>query len=234
MGSKPYRVAIVPAAGIGSRFSREQKKTFVNLGGIPLIAHTLRALEHSELITEIIPSVMEEDREIFVDLMREFNFKKIKKIASGGKERQDSVNNALNLIKEADVVLIHDGVRPFVTDKLINSLISSLNGCDGVVPGVPLRDTIKEVGEDGIVLSTPKRERLFAVQTPQVFNREIIKRAYERAYIDKYYATDDAALLERIGGKVRIIRGSLFNIKITFPEDIILGEFILKRLEAFV
>jgi len=126
--------------------------------------------------------------------------------------------------------LIHDGVRPLISAELIERLLSEVKGFDGAVPGLPVKETMKKVNTKGIVTSTVKREGIWSIQTPQVFPFKIIKEAYDKAYEDNFYATDDAALVERIGGKVKIVEGSPFNIKITTPEDIEMAEYLLPKL----
>lgn len=227
-------IAIVPSAGIGKRFSLSVKKTFTSLQGAPLIAHTLKRLCEEELITEVLPVISREDIEKCSLMIREFGLRKVNRIAPGGNERQDSVFNALKLIEQEtaakdSIILIHDGVRPFIPEGLIGRLIRELDTCDGVVPGLPLKETIKETDAQEMVISTVDRERFRSVQTPQAFRYSTIKKAYDSASSEAHYATDDAALVERAGGKVRVIAGSPFNIKITTPEDLDMIEFILSR-----
>ena len=230
-------IAIVPAAGIGRRFGSSQKKTFVDCSGVPLLIHTLKRLDSVKSITEIVPVIGKEDIGKAHKLIQTYNIKKVKRIAIGGKERQDSVYNALCLIgnySPEDLVLIHDGARPFVTAELIKKLLSEIQGnksIDGVIPGIPVKDTIKEAGDDGIVLSTKKREKLRAVQTPQVFRYGVLRKAYDRARKNGFYATDDAALVEKTGGKVKIIPGHPYNIKVTTPEDMGMVEYLIKNSE---
>jgi 2-C-methyl-D-erythritol 4-phosphate cytidylyltransferase len=233
---KPYKViAIVPAAGLGKRFGQGTNKSFQVLGGRPLIIWSLKALQAVEEICEIIPVLKSEDMEIVQRLLEEEDFPKIKRIAAGGKERQDSVYNGLKYMEDKNcIVLIHDGVRPLIRTHLVEELIKQMydairnkEECDGIIPGVPVKDTIKET-EDGFVSKTLKRGSLWAVQTPQVFPYKKILRAYEKAAREGYYATDDAALIERYGGTVKVIMGSYTNIKITTPEDLYIAEALLK------
>lgn len=230
-------VAIVPAAGYGKRFGEGKNKPFYPLMGKPLIIWTLEVLQNIEEITEIIPVLKEEDLIICGELVERYNITKVKRIVPGGKERQDSVYNAVRIIDDkTSVVLIHDGARPLVDKDLIRRAAVELKDYDGVVVGVPVKDTIKTVrgqesgsrGEDIIVEGTLNRNLLWAIQTPQVFVFHKIKDVYEKAMADKYYATDDAALVEWYGGKVKIIMGSYRNIKITTPEDILIAEALLK------
>lgn len=226
-------IAIVPAAGLGTRFNASVKKTFININGIPLLIHTLKRLCDEEAVTEIIPVLKDEDIENGFELVKKYNLDKIVRIAPGGKERQDSIYNALQLVENKDrssvedIILIHDGVRPFIPKDLIASLIAELKNADGAIPGVSVKETLKAAAADGTVVSTMDREKFWAVQTPQAFFFNIIQKAYEMAYAEGFYATDDAALVERTGGKVKIIPGSPFNIKVTTPEDMEFVKWIL-------
>lgn len=228
--TSPIVAAIVPSAGSGTRFSSTIKKTYTIIGSKPVIIHTLERLQESPLIDKIIPVVAQEDRDDFQELINQYSLHNIKDIASGGPQRQDSINNALSCITDADLVIVHDGVRPFIPPHLIESLIQNCLDVDGVIPGIPVSDTIKKVDQHNYVMTTVDRRSLISVQTPQVFKFTVFKKAYEKAYNEGYYGTDDASLIERIGGKVRFIKGSPFNIKITVPEDKILGEFIHQRM----
>lgn len=163
-------------------------------------------------------------------LFKAAGISKIIAVAKGGPERQDSVYNALKLLPPgAKTVLVHDGARPFVTPAFIRRLIKALGGFDGVVPALPPKDTIKEVSEKGTVVATLRRDALVSVQTPQVFSRDVLLNAYEKAMASGFYSTDDAALVEALGGKIKVVRGLAENIKITTPEDIAFAEALLKR-----
>ncbi len=226
-------VAIVPAAGLGKRFGEEKNKPFYPLLKKPLIIWTLETLQGIEEIAEIIPVLKEDDLIVCGDLVEQYNITKVKRIVPGGQERQDSVYNALKILDDkTSVVLIHDGVRPLIEAGLIRKSLSELKDCEGVVVGVPVKDTIKEVeSQDGLIVNkTLNRNILWAIQTPQVFFFEKIRDAYGKATVDKYYATDDAALIERYGGKVKVIMGSYRNIKITTPEDIDIAEALMKNI----
>lgn len=224
--------AIIPAAGLGKRFGPGKDKLFQNLGGKPLILWTLEALQAIPEISEIIPVLKTEDTVSGQNIFEKYGITKIKRIAPGGKERQDSVYNGLRLIEDKHgIVLIHDGARPLAEQEFIEGMIAEMmrskETCDGIIPGVPVKDTIKEA-EKGLVRRTLKRYDLWAIQTPQIFLYEKISQAYEQAMEKRQYATDDAALLERCGGQIRIIDGSYRNIKITTPEDIIIAEALLR------
>ena len=221
-------VAIVPAAGIGERFGKDTNKPFATLGDKPLIIWTVATLQNLPEITEIIPVVKETDIKLCSRLFEEYAITKIKRVAPGGRERQDSVFHGLNLIRHRkSVVLVHDAVRPLIEPSLIQSALQQLNGCDGVVVGVPLKDTVKEV-RDGIVRNTPKRDLLWAAQTPQIFPYQVLYDAYEKAMADSFYTTDDSALVEMNGGVIKMVQGSYANIKVTTPEDLLIAEVFLK------
>jgi len=229
-------IAIIPAAGLGKRFGEGGSKQFQTLGDKPLVVWALEVFESIGDVTEIVPVFKSADMEQGRRLVEDYGISKVKRIASGGKERQDSVYNGLNLIGDgADVVLIHDAVRPLVKSSIIKESISQLKDCDGVVVGVPLKDTVKEVGttrnraESGVVKKTLKRDVLWAIQTPQVFKYAILMKAYKKAMGEKFYSTDDAAVVEKYGGKVKVIMGSYANIKITTPEDLDIAEMLLRK-----
>jgi len=229
-------IAIVPSAGLGKRFDPSRRKTFVSINGVPLLICTLKRLHSEDSIVEIIPVIRPEDTGRFNEMVKEYHMDKIKRVAPGGLERQDSIYNALRLIEEDGVeiyrnsyILIHDGVRPYIPEDLIGKLMEEIKDADGVIPGIPVKDTIKEIDGGGIVVSTLNREKVRAVQTPQFFSFRAVKKAYDKAYEDGFYATDDAALVERTGGRVKIIEGSPFNIKVTTPEDLKMVEYLLRK-----
>lgn len=228
-------VAIVPAAGLGKRFGSGTNKAFRTLHGKPLVIWSLQTLEAVSDIVEIIPVLKVDEMEQGRMLFEEYGLKKIKRIAAGGRERQDSVYNGLKLIEDKNcLVLIHDGVRPLIEKKLIENAINESpaspaeNGIDGVILGVPLKDTIKEA-VDGMITGTLKRASLWAVQTPQVFPYEKILTAYDLAMKEEFYSTDDSALVEHLGGKIKIVAGSYRNIKVTTPEDMDIAEALLRN-----
>ncbi|MBI5676755.1 MAG: 2-C-methyl-D-erythritol 4-phosphate cytidylyltransferase [Nitrospirae bacterium] len=222
-------VAIVPAAGIGRRFDGTVRKTFVALNGTPLLIHTLKRLQDNVAITEIIPVLKEEDIEKWSEVIEAHGLNKVKRIVPGGRERQDSVYNALKFLREESLILIHDGVRPLFSARLVERLINEINGFDGIVPVLPIKDTIKVIDAENIVVSTEDRSKLKAVQTPQVFPLRVIKEAYNKAYADGFHATDDAALVERMGGKIKVIEGSPFNIKVTTQEDLEMVQYLINE-----
>jgi 2-C-methyl-D-erythritol 4-phosphate cytidylyltransferase len=222
-------VAIVPAAGLGRRFGHDRNKPFETLGGKPVIVWALEALEHMGEVREIIPVLKESDIRTGIELFSRYRITKIRSVAPGGRERQDSVFNALHFIKEKPpVILIHDGVRPFFDTRVVKKALQALADCDGVVIGVPPKDTIKEM-EGGIIKQTLKRDTLISIQTPQLFRYQPLLNAYERAMQEAFYATDDSALVEWNGGRIRVIIGGYTNIKVTTPEDLVIAEAFLKK-----
>lgn len=223
--------ALIPAAGMGRRMGKALAKQFLPLGDKPMLAHTLLSFQRSSEVDEIIPVLSQEDMESCLrDIIEQYHITKVKTLVVGGKERQDSVMNGLQkLERDASIVLVHDGVRPFVTHEMIKESIDLAKKGQCVAVGVPLKDTVKQVDDKLMVRNTLERNRLWAIQTPQTFPVKILKRAYEEAYKHNVYGTDDAMLVERSGGKVHVIMGSYENIKITTPEDLILAEEILKR-----
>ncbi len=230
-------IAVVPAAGMGKRFGSGTNKPFHSLIGKPLIVWSLQVLESIKVVVEIIPVLKIEDMDTGIDIFEQSGLSKIKKIAPGGKERQDSVYSGLKLIEDEDcIVLIHDGVRPLIEKALVEKILrhmsdsmSDKEDCDGIIPGVPLKDTIKESSDGEFVKQTVKRDSLWAIQTPQVFHYKSIMKAYETAMKERYYTTDDAALIERYKGRVKIMTGSYTNIKVTTPEDLAIAEFFLSK-----
>lgn len=219
---------VIVAAGTGSRMNMGINKQFIKLEGKEIIAYTIEKFYNNSNIEDIVVVVKEDESEFFKkEILDKYNFKNIK-IAYGGKERQDSVYNGLKLLDEkCDVVLIHDGARPFVSDKIIDKSIEEAKEHKAIVVGVPVKDTIKVIDNDKNIVDTPNRSVLWAVQTPQTFDYNILIDAYKDAFKNKFYGTDDAMLVERIGYKVKMLEGSYNNIKITTQEDLNIGSQIL-------
>jgi 2-C-methyl-D-erythritol 4-phosphate cytidylyltransferase len=227
-------VVIIPAGGTGRRMGGEIPKQYLLLAGIPILVHTLRVFQHSPLVHQILLVVPEGDvAEVRRDIVERFDFPKVSLIIAGGMERQHSVKNALVHVRdEHEIVLVHDGVRPFVTGVMIERAVNGAKEFGAVAVGVPVRDTVKEADAAGRVVRTVQREGLWLTQTPQAFRREVILAAYEEAAVDGFYGTDDASLVERMGVPVRMIPGDKDNIKVTTPEDLELGERIVCRRKA--
>ena len=200
-----------------------------NREGVEIIYYTIEKFYKNKNIDDIVVVVKEDESEFFKkEILDKYNFKNVK-IAYGGKERQDSVYNGLKLLDEkCDVVLIHDGARPFVSDKIIDKSIEEAKEHKAIVVGVPVKDTIKVIDNDKNIVDTPNRSVLWAVQTPQTFDYNILIDAYKDAFKNKFYGTDDAMLVERIGYKVKMLEGSYNNIKITTQEDLNIGSQILR------
>jgi 2-C-methyl-D-erythritol 4-phosphate cytidylyltransferase/2-C-methyl-D-erythritol 2,4-cyclodiphosphate synthase len=224
-------VAIIPAGGAGKRLKAHLAKQYLFLNHTPVLVHTLKVFQKSKEIDNIILAVPSDDlvsvREEFID---KYGLTKVTTIVAGGKERQDSVRNALSAIDgKYDVVVIHDAVRPFVTEKMIRQVVAAAKITGAASAGVKAKDTIKETKKDNIVKATIPRQNLWLTQTPQAFKFELLKKAYKTAYDKKFYGTDDASLVERIGKKVKMIEGSYENIKITTSEDLIMAEALMKK-----
>lgn len=219
--------AVVPAAGKSVRMGED--KLLLPLGDVPVILRTLRALESSSYITEIIIAAQAEQIVPLSQLCKEAALGKVRKIVVGGETRSASV---LAGIREADpaseLIAIHDGDRPLVTVEIINAAIEKAAQRGAAAPAVPVKDTIKR-GADGMVIGTPDRAELFAVQTPQVFEHGLILGALEKAMADKAELTDDCSAVERIGMPVCLTEGSYDNIKLTTPEDLAVASAILER-----
>ena len=220
---------VIVSAGRGSRMKADINKQFLKLQNKEVIAHTIDKFYNNENIGEIIVVVREDEAEFFkINIIEKYGYKNIK-IAFGGSERQDSVYNGLKMVDEnCKIVLIHDGARPFVNNETIDSAIESAKENKCVIVGVPVKDTIKVIDENNNVCDTPDRSTLWSIQTPQVFEYSLIMKAHEKAREDNYYGTDDSMLMEYFGQKVKVVEGSYNNIKITTPEDLKIGEEILR------
>ena len=232
---KNKKIAVIPAAGMGIRMGISIPKQFLLIQDILILALTLMAFQESDHIDHIIVVVPKDEiKRCKQDIIEKYNITKTYKVVAGGKRRQDSVRFGLyaaqQIADDNDLVLIHDGVRPFINEGLIANLIEEAQSHKAVVVGIPAKDTVKEVDENGYVVNTLRRERLWLIQTPQVFRFKDILYAHEKAYSESWEGiTDDAMLLERLEIPVKVIMGSEDNIKITTPSDLKLAEFILKK-----
>ncbi|MFZ3209835.1 MAG: 2-C-methyl-D-erythritol 4-phosphate cytidylyltransferase [Geobacteraceae bacterium] len=227
-------IALIPAAGVGKRMGAEINKQYLLLAGKPIVAHTLSLFEEAPFVDHIYLVTPEAEipycREMVVE---RYGFTKVRAIVPGGKERQNSVLNGLRAMEDAiedDVVLIHDGVRPFVPIAVLEHAVAAARAHSGGLVAVPAKDTIKIV-DDGVVTETPPRERLWLAQTPQAFRYGVIRSAHEIAETVGFLGTDDASLVERLGQPVHIVIGDYRNIKITTPEDLILAEAFIKSMK---
>jgi 2-C-methyl-D-erythritol 4-phosphate cytidylyltransferase len=227
----PHRVtAVIPAAGLGIRMGLEEPKQYLELGGKPLLARTLRTFQECPLIDEIIIVVPEKDVDYCLQqIVPRYQLSKVYKVISGGERRQDSVRNGIEAVADnCRWVLIHDGVRPFVSTELIKKVIKAARRFRAVITGLPVTETIKQAGSKGNVLRTLERRDLWLMQTPQIFRREDIHLAHQEALKRGWTeATDDAFLVEKMGISVKIIEGEERNIKITTPHDLQVARFLL-------
>lgn len=228
---EPYCAAVVPAAGSAVRMEGLDK-IMAPMGERPVLVHTLKALEASELLQEIVV-VTREDLLVPVSQMcRMWSLSKVTKIVVGGASRTESVLNGIREVSgKAELIAIHDGARPLVTVEEIDGAVRRAAACGAAAPAVPVKDTIK-VAENDRVEATPERRKLFAVQTPQVFEAGLIRGALGKALADGIELTDDCTAVERLGMPVQLTQGSYENIKITTPVDLALGEAILEWREA--
>jgi 2-C-methyl-D-erythritol 4-phosphate cytidylyltransferase len=208
----------------------ETKKPYIKLLGKPILAHTLESFEASYAIAEIVLVVAAEDIEACEEeVIKPYGLKKVSKIVHGGYTRQESVfNGLLSSSLESDLVVIHDGARPFIDHDLLSACIEAAAEFAAAIPAVPLKDTIKEVDKDGFVVQTLDRSCLCLTQTPQAFKRDLIIEAHQWAKKFNVFGTDDASLVEAFGHKVTTVMGNYNNLKITTPEDLILAKAILK------
>ena len=218
--------AVIVAAGSASRMGGIDK-VMAPLGGEPMIARTVRAFQECDAVSEIVIVTRE-------DLILPINnlckaFPKVKTVIAGGKTRQESVGNGLNaLSKEVKLAAIHDGARPLITWQLIDWVVRAANTYGAAAPAIPVKDTIKTV-EGGLVVNTPERSKLRAVQTPQVFDIDLLKGALLKAYQDGAEVTDDCSAVERLGMKVKIVEGDEKNLKVTTPIDLKIAEMLLEE-----
>ena len=200
--------AIIPAAGIGRRMQHHTPKQYLSLAGKPILAHTLAIFEQMPEVTEI--TVVAEPASLDFcqnKVITPFGFKKVLRLVPGGKERQDSVYNALKVLhrqNDWDLILVHDGVRPFVTAAEVRRVIASPREHGAAILALPAQDTVKKVSREGLIRQTLNRQDIWLAQTPQAFHAEIIWRAFVEAYAREFYGTDEASLLEPLGVPVRL------------------------------
>lgn len=226
--SKIKNILIVAAAGYGKRMQLSYPKQFLEYKEKPLFMQSIMVGDTSEYIDMIIIVTQKENIQLINDVCKENNIRKIYQIVEGGTERQESIYNGLKEVENIEnldknpVIFVQDGVRPFFKEKYIKDSLDEINNnnVDGVVIGVPVKDTIKIIDENGFIISTPERKTLIGANTPQVFKHKILKKAHEIAKKTNFLGTDDSSLVERIGGKIKIIIGDYDNIKITTPEDL--------------
>ena len=221
--------AVILAAGLGKRMQAGHNKQFIEICGQSVLTHTLTVFAQIPEIAKIVLVVRAGEEDTCRNMIPEIAESKTV-LAIGGKERQDSVHNGIRAITwECEYILIHDGARPLVTEEVIRRTLLAAQSSGAAICAVPVKDTIKQADSDGNVLATIPRESLWAVQTPQVFRADLIRRAYENAYVHNHYGTDDASLVEYLGEEIKIVTGDYENIKITTPEDIPTAEQILQK-----
>lgn len=229
-----HNVAVVLAAGRGSRMNSEIQKQYLRIGGKPVIYYALKQFENFPEIDEIVLVTGEKEisycRENIVDA---YDFKKVSRVVAGGAERYHSVYRGLCAAGDCDYVFIHDGARPFINQELLTRAMDAVRQYKACVVGMPVKDTIKIADDSLFADQTPDRSRLWMIQTPQVFSFPLIRRAYDKLFEQKISGvTDDAMVLEQMEGHpVKLVEGSYRNIKITTPEDLLIAEAFLKKAE---
>lgn len=221
--------AIVLAGGRGKRMGAIQSKQYINLNGKPILYYTLKQFLKNKFIDKIILVIPKDEKAYCEKEVLEKYQLGVEKIVFGGNERQDSVYNALTELEGSDIVLIHDGARPFVSQKIIEDAIKYAKAHKAAAPGVMPKDTIKIRGEDNFSISTLDRNMAVAIQTPQAFDFNLIYECHKKIKKSKISVTDDTMVAELFGNKVYIYDGEYTNIKITTPEDLILAEYLVKN-----
>ncbi|MHA1568521.1 MAG: 2-C-methyl-D-erythritol 4-phosphate cytidylyltransferase [Alphaproteobacteria bacterium] len=227
-------VAIVVAGGKGRRMKSTKPKQYLDLGGQPILARTLAAVSAASLVQKIILVVPRGDVVFCKDeIVDKYKLDKVVRVVMGGKARQESVQRGLNAIEKQhlvpDVVLIHDGVRPFIDAQLIDRAVRTAGQFGAAVVAAPVKETIKQITDDGFVRSTPDRRWLYAAQTPQAFQYYTLLDAHRLAEKSNFVGTDDCQLVERIGGRVIVVEGDDRNIKITTETDLLLAQALWKQ-----
>ena len=221
---------LIPAAGMGRRMGSDRNKLLLTLLGKPLLAWTLLAAEAARDISWIGIIGQVADQADFKDILAQMSLSKPVQLIPGGETRQESVYNGLQALPAAaERVLIHDGARCLATPQLLDRCATVLLDCPGLIAAVPVKDTIKVVNETGIIQDTPDRRQLWAAQTPQGFDVQLLRQSHEQGRSLGWEVTDDAALFERCGLPVRIVEGEETNLKVTTPVDLAIAEFILRQ-----
>ena len=221
--------AIIPAAGRGKRIGASVPKQFLEIQGKPLLHHTLTVFASCKLIDYVVLVMPRADvDEMGEDWLNKYEI--VRKVVVGGEQRQDSVYNGFSsLEKGTDIVVVHDGVRPFTTPQMIIATVEAAQQHGAAITAIPVSDTVKQAA-DGFVKQTVSRDGLWRVQTPQAFQYGLLQQAFKKAKKDSYYGTDEGSLVEYLGERVKIVPGSELNIKITRKEDLVLGESLLSRI----
>lgn len=223
---------LIPSAGSGKRMGADRNKLLLKVRSKTLIAWTLLAAEAASAISWIGIMSQPHDWEDFKAILADLKLTKPVEFIPGGATRQESVYNGLQALPgNAEQVLIHDGARCLATPDLFNACAAAILHCPGLIAAIPVKDTIKVVGESGIIQSTPSREQLWAAQTPQGFDVKLLKECHADGVRQGWEVTDDAALFEKCGLEVRIVPGEETNLKVTTPQDLAIAEFILSNRE---
>jgi 2-C-methyl-D-erythritol 4-phosphate cytidylyltransferase len=222
---------IIPAAGLGTRMASKTAKQFTELNGTPLLIHTLRRFAEIKAVGEIVVALRETEIKQFQPRLDKEKLAKPVRLVAGGNNRQESVHNALRSItaKGDDLVLVHDGVRPFVAAEVIDNVIKAAKKYGAAIAGMPAVDTVKQVdrtAEGAVIKATLPREKIVLAQTPQGFRFDLIRKAFDDAAVIGFLGTDEASLVERIGHSVHVVMGSQKNLKITTPADMELARFL--------
>ncbi|WP_319421470.1 2-C-methyl-D-erythritol 4-phosphate cytidylyltransferase [Pleurocapsa sp. FMAR1] len=221
---------LIPAAGMGRRMGSDRNKLLMKLLGKPLLAWTLLAAENSLSLEWIGIIGQPTDFADFKYILSQLNLVKSVELIVGGDTRQESVYNGLQALpKSAEKVLIHDGARCLATPELFDRCTAAFNNCQGFIAAIPIKDTIKVVNEQGIIINTPDRSNLWAAQTPQGFEVKLLKRCHSQGQESGWSVTDDAALFEKCKLPVKIVEGEETNLKVTTPVDLAIAEFILRQ-----
>lgn len=224
---------IIPAAGKGKRMNHSTSKQYIELKEKPILVHTLEVFEKCKEISDIILVVGKDEIDYCKkQIIEKYRFEKIIYVIEGGKERQDSVYEGIKKVPDkTDIVLIHDGARPFINHNHIKETIIVAYKYHACVLGVRVKDTIKVIDKDNNIVDTPDRNTLWSIQTPQTFKKKLIQSVYDKAIEDKYVATDDSMLVEKYSDvKVKIVEGPYSNIKITTQEDLVFGNSFLYNI----
>lgn len=218
--------ALIPAGGIGSRMGLDLLKPLIKVKDKPIIIHTLECFQNHPFVDEVVLVFNKEGLKEARSLVEKYGISKVSRVIEGGETRKDSVRNGLEVVdSKTRLVAIHDGVRPFADSESVSRVIEAASESGAAVLGVPVKSTIKKIRSNMEVDLTLKRQQLWEIQTPQVFDRELIQKAYLVAR--RYSVPDDAALVEKLGKKIKVVIGSYFNIKITTHEDLAFAEAIL-------
>ena len=227
-------VAIIPAAGVGTRMRSTSPKQFLSLAGVPILVHTLRKFSRCSSIGMAVVPMRKSDIASFEPVLDKEGLLVFARLVPGGIHRQDSVYSGFQEVDpHTDVVVVHDAVRPFVELESIDAVIAEAHSSGAAILAIPCTDTIKQIDKTHVVTTLP-RDKIVLVQTPQAFRYGLLKEGFERAHAENFYATDESCLVERLGHPVTVLRGSETNIKITKPADLPLAELLIRQEQAGV